>query len=363
MPTRYLCVNAAGQPDGTPGAVVQHLSTGELGNCLYLDGTTPVDPTVVSTGDFAYCGGNGAICNNTYPGAYANSTYDPRFRPWYIETRDLQQPIWSAPFLFFDDVVFGITYSQPIYEHDAMGRQVFKGVIAYDYLLDEISRYLFDTYNGTNVHVLVVEDAAPHFVIATSSGSATAQLQDGSIDRIPVDQMDASTNDVILRQAFFEQQEAAFPSNGFVAVHVPGERIPSYVCQSETFQVSNLIWGLVVTSPIGEVVYDASVPDHESFEGILIVTGVALFVCASMFVALLVKRNDPAFQCADWRFTCSFVAGCTAMNFTNLALLGIPTDDTCLLRSWCFHGIFACGTWRVTWRTIRESIAYYRDPV
>ena len=65
--------------------------------------------------------------------------------------------------------------------------------------------YLFDTYNGTNVHVLVVEDAAPHFVIATSSGSATAQLQDGSMDRIPVDQMDASPSDVILRQAFFEQ--------------------------------------------------------------------------------------------------------------------------------------------------------------
>ena len=174
LPTRYLCVNALGQPDGTPGAVVQNLLTGELGDCHYLDGTTPLVPEQqgVVAGDFAYCGGNGQVCNNTYPGAYSNSTYDPRFRPWYINTRAVQKPIWSEPFVFFDDVVFGITYSQPIYNVLPDGTQVFKGVIAFDYILDEVTRHLFEAYNGTDIHVLVVESVAPHYVVASSSGSA-----------------------------------------------------------------------------------------------------------------------------------------------------------------------------------------------
>lgn len=351
LPTRYLCVNQWGQPDGTPGAIVQDFVTGELGDCHYLDGVTPLRQEPAPYVDFEYCGGDGQLCNHTYTGAYANSTYDPRFRPWYIKTRALQKPIWSEPFLFFDDVVYGITYSQPIYENNRSdGNLVFKGVIAFDYLLDEITRYLFDTYNGTDIHVVVIEEAAPHYVIALSSGSPTARrvvMNDGTeeIVRVPLADMDDTYNDIVLQQTFEAFQTAGWPEDAYVAVTLPGDNLPCYIAQTEIFDgwTADFQWRLVVSSRISQIEYDAAVLGHPSFPGIIFFTSLAVVVCGGMLMGLLARRHDPALECADWRFTCTFVLGCTLLNLTNLTLLQVPTDVICLLRSWSFHVLVACS--------------------
>ena len=62
----------------------------------------------------------------------------------------------------------GITYSQPIYSLDESDdddgtngiddhkkkKKIFVGVVAFDYTLEQITRFLVEQYNETDIHVL-----------------------------------------------------------------------------------------------------------------------------------------------------------------------------------------------------------------
>ena len=99
-----------------------------LGNCYYADGVTLVQRHLA--GAYAFCGGQ--VCNTTFVGGYESDNYDPRYRPWYIATKEKQVPNWSPPYPFFE-LGIGVTYSHPIYETLQDGRRVFAGVLAIDY--------------------------------------------------------------------------------------------------------------------------------------------------------------------------------------------------------------------------------------
>ena len=106
-------------PDGSPG----------VGKCYYGDGATLVNRFL--EGPYDYCGLNGEICNHTFSGGYASFDYDPRYRPWYYVTKELQVPNWLPPFPFFD-LGIGITFAHPIYSQ-IEGKKVFAGVLSIDY--------------------------------------------------------------------------------------------------------------------------------------------------------------------------------------------------------------------------------------
>ncbi len=91
------CINSLGLPTQTTGEVVKKNS--ESGSCFFEDGVTPVERTLA--GAYAYCGGDGKICNGTFVGAYNSRDYDPRWRSWYILTKVIQKPNWSPPYVFF----------------------------------------------------------------------------------------------------------------------------------------------------------------------------------------------------------------------------------------------------------------------
>jgi hypothetical protein len=101
-----------------------------LGNCYYGDGKTLVNRDL--SGDYAYCGSNGESCDSTFAGGYESRDYDPRYRPWYIATKELQKPNWSPPYPFFE-LGIGVTYSYPFYNTENDGKQVFAGVLGIDY--------------------------------------------------------------------------------------------------------------------------------------------------------------------------------------------------------------------------------------
>ena len=77
IPKSLSCIDRAGLPTQTPGEVVVG-NHKEGGTCYYGDNVTPVKRSL--KGDYAYCGGDGAVCSNTYDGAYASTNYDPRVR-------------------------------------------------------------------------------------------------------------------------------------------------------------------------------------------------------------------------------------------------------------------------------------------
>lgn len=70
------CINSFGVPDETPGEIVKQDSD-EKGNCYFDDGKTLVEMGNI-TGDFAYCGDDGEVCDGALTGMYISRDYDPR---------------------------------------------------------------------------------------------------------------------------------------------------------------------------------------------------------------------------------------------------------------------------------------------
>ena len=62
----------------------------------------------------------------------------------------------------------------PLYRNED-GREVFSGVLALDYKLKDIASFLTDNYQDTDTIVAIVEEAAPNYVIASSTGSSGAK--------------------------------------------------------------------------------------------------------------------------------------------------------------------------------------------
>ena len=100
-----------------------------LGNCYHADGKTLVNRTL--EGDYAYCGGDGRVCNGTLVGGYESNAYNHCYWPQYIKTKEMQRSIWTELLTFYA-MVMGITYATPIYDIED-GKKVFAGVLSADY--------------------------------------------------------------------------------------------------------------------------------------------------------------------------------------------------------------------------------------
>jgi hypothetical protein len=149
VPLTNMCITPKGHFSQVPNQVIDPLASSRdvtsTQTCTYANGE-PVQRNV--EGAYAACGtsktsGNdnkngtttsaNAVCDTIFQGGYASWEYDPRYRPWYILTKELQKSIWMKPFPFFD-LAMGVTYATPIYSTEkATGREVFAGVLAVDY--------------------------------------------------------------------------------------------------------------------------------------------------------------------------------------------------------------------------------------
>jgi serine phosphatase RsbU (regulator of sigma subunit) len=64
--------------------------------------------------------------------------YDPRVRPYYMKTKEVQRLVWVDPYLFFDPKIPGITCGAPLFD----AQHKFSGVVAVDFNLDAISQFV-----------------------------------------------------------------------------------------------------------------------------------------------------------------------------------------------------------------------------
>lgn len=146
VPLTNMCITPKGQFSQAPKQVIDPLSSSRdvatTKTCTYASGEA-VQRSL--SGPYAACGlsrsGNknsttsmeNAVCDTVFQGGYESWEYDPRYRPWYTVTKELQKSHWTKPFTFFA-LAIGMTYATPIYSiDDATGRQVFAGVLAVDY--------------------------------------------------------------------------------------------------------------------------------------------------------------------------------------------------------------------------------------
>ena len=126
------------------GDVVNRQLSGDYAACGNVPGSTSVSSTTAndiddssnSTTSTTTTTSSNIICDTVFAGGYQSWEYDPRYRPWYIETKRLQKSIWLKPFPFFT-LGIGVTYATPIYSTttDDQGKQmkIFEGVLAVDY--------------------------------------------------------------------------------------------------------------------------------------------------------------------------------------------------------------------------------------
>jgi len=335
-------------PDGQ--STVHQLST-----CYHSDGTTPVNRTL--SGEYAFCGGKD--CDNTFAGGYSSYEYDPRYRPWYIQTKDLQKPIWMDPFIFFGSdgkgIVMGITVTQPIY--DAVdGKNVFAGVLAVDYRFEDIANFLIDSYKDTTTSVAIFEDKEPYHIIALSTGtpSTLAVLsadptqpcpESGDAECQPVrlkmsDLADKQPSDVILSKAMQKHKDQNFPAELITVRESKSVGSDFYLSQSVAYEqkgAANLRWRVIINSP-NEISNSDSIEVGNPLFGVIFAIGLMGFaICAGFFTVFFRKRHKKAVIYADWRFTCAFIIGCALFNCSSLTLVGPNIDSMCLLRAWSFH--------------------------
>ena len=136
IPLTYHCHDRTGKVTEEIDTAVAYWNSarsGNIGNCVYLDGATLVDRKNES-GPYAYCGGSGQECNNIFTGGFLSTDFDPRYRPWYMQTKENQLPTWSDPYNFQDRDRYGITYSRPVYRTiPESGKSVFRGAVAIDF--------------------------------------------------------------------------------------------------------------------------------------------------------------------------------------------------------------------------------------
>ena len=192
VPLGYHCINDIGLFSQETGKVLANYGYNDLqgsiilipnGTCVHWDGT-PVHR--VTSGPFAYCGqqqdGSPSSCDTTFTGLMRTVDYDPRQRPWYRNTKALQKPSWSAPYPSHthSNIItrIGITYAHPFYttirdDDNGDDKQVFAGVLAVDYTLEDVSNFLRDNYGTSDdIIVTILEAAEPHYLIGISTGTS-----------------------------------------------------------------------------------------------------------------------------------------------------------------------------------------------
>ena len=347
----------------------------ELGEC-YHDSTTLVNRSL--SGEYAYCGGNGEICDTTFVGGYESNEYDPRYRPWYIDTKAGQKAVWLDPYPFFD-LGLGITNAHPIYDI-IDGKNVFAGVLAVDYRFEDISQFLIDSYGGTDTAVVIYEDNNPNYIIALSTGSPanTLVLSEDPTKPCPVDSgtdipcdpvrvqmadLTGTRQDDILSKAYEKHLESGYPKE-LISIRASDDVDASvYLSQSALYEQpgANLRWRVIIASPGERSDSDAILKGNPLFPTILVIGCFGFVICMIFFVIFYRKRKKRAVLYADFRFTSAFILGCAFFNCATLTLIGPNTNALCMLRMWSFHlllvipiAFLLVKTWRM-WRLVGTS--------
>lgn len=393
IPRTKGCINADGLPEQTNGQVLVNISTMELGNCYSLDRTIIIQNNI--TGPYQSCQSNNnrnsniyttnnnasiydidgstvknsqqddrVNCSTTFLGGYQSIQYDPRFRGWYMSTKQQQQPVWSDPYPFFTGNDIGITYSIPMYyqQEQQPHMKIFYGVIAVDYFLGKLRDFFTSEYLNTDMSLLIIEVKTPNYIIATSTGSLATKLvlktntsqlctsttpsSNCTIARISVMELTDQYNpmDYILKRAFFAQSLRNFPNSTLVNVKET-DKIGSkaYISQNSLFMQQNLQWHVIVVMPMSRSTSDAILPSSNMFYVTIAIATIGFLACMFLFYFMFKRRNDKVMIHADWRFTCAFIFNCATLNLSTFALLGPNTDQLCMLRMWSFNQLFACA--------------------
>ena len=419
IPVTYHCIDAYGRMSQVPGGVLGHqenLSTGvvellQAETCSYWN-EEPIKEDLI-VGPFPSCqqprkypqiscraddssleaGSDAHVCNDAFTGLLRTSNYDPRLRPWYRSTRELQYSNWEEPYAFHSaegKFVLGITYSSPFYrpsaalgaldsvDGDLVEAKVFDGVFAVDYALEDIDQSLSRDYGSLDdTLVIVFERAEPHYMIGSSylgddettagrhlykdvladdpTVPCTMPKEDRPEDencvtlRVKANNLGNSSTLDVVASAAVEQ----FSSGSFDCDEPSGNSISSLderfvsgaffsTCTAFSQHAgSNMDWIVMVIAPTARDSSDVIIPGDPLFATLIVVASIGVVACAFLLVLWLFYRKSRAVLEGDLPFMAAFMVGCILLNLSSFTSLGENTDEMCMLRFWSFNMCFA----------------------
>lgn len=171
--------------------------------------------------------------------------FDPRVRPWYIDAKDKQSFIWTAPYIFFSSQSPGITAATPIIS----ASNQFEGVIGVDIEIEEISRFLSGLDIGSSGVAMAL--SSDRDVIAHPNSNFIRETdQANTLKFVKIDQIE----DLVAREAFgnlpnFDQVaseqeiEAEFKYNDgkYASILIPGSN-------------HDLPWSIAIYAPLSDFI-------------------------------------------------------------------------------------------------------------
>jgi PAS domain S-box-containing protein len=100
-------------------------------------------------------------------------TYDPRLRPWYVSAKQAKQLVWSEIYPGFATGTVFMAVGQPVYDRQSK----LKGVVAFDFALQNIQRYLTNLNVSPTGKVFIMERSGRLVSSSTSESPFTVDEQ------------------------------------------------------------------------------------------------------------------------------------------------------------------------------------------
>ena len=266
---------------------------------------------------------NGDVLYNQ--GIQRSRQYDPRVRGWYKQTKEAMTSVWSSIYIFASSNQLGLTACEPV--TDSNGDLV--GVLAVDYTLGDIDKFLTDEFASEGRAVYLVEKDTG-FLVGSSTLDPILRLVKEGED--PVRVKATESNDELVQTTASYLDTIGWPER--LQVH------KGYYIQVRLYNdPGGLSWYIVVVLPASQA--DDYVQPNSGIEAAIIAMVIfsALFpFAAGIFV--VAGRKKVVWRAAQPAFLVLFAIASVAIPIAQLGFLGKNTAETCSSRPWVFNLCF-----------------------
>ncbi len=130
-----------------------------------------------------------------------NDTYNPKIRPWYINSVKNKKSTWTEPYIFYTSKKPGITISTPIYDKD----NKLSGVIGIDIEIDRLATFINNLKLGDNGKVFLINKSLKVISLPSNKNKLISinNLNSNSIIKSAYNELKKVNNDKSIKKEFF----------------------------------------------------------------------------------------------------------------------------------------------------------------
>ena len=110
-------------------------------------------------------------------GIQRSRQYDPRVRGWYKQTKAEMKQVWSSIYIFASSNQLGLTACEPVKDTDGN----LLGVLAVDYTLGDIDKFLTDEFSAEGRAVYLVEKETGFLVGSSTLDPILRLVKEGEL--------------------------------------------------------------------------------------------------------------------------------------------------------------------------------------